>query len=99
LQFLFLVRSVGQITASQKSYSPKRFMTSFLTGLTLIQIYKICAAKLYDLSGSVCLGYNLSTRITAETISKKDGKTFSDVRSESWDVYNGDPVQIQLFEI
>ncbi len=43
----------------------------------------------YDLSGSVCLGYNLSTRITIETISKESGKTASDVRSESWEDYNG----------
>lgn len=43
----------------------------------------------YDLSSSVCLGYNLSTRITTETISKKNVKTTSDVRSESWEDYNG----------
>lgn len=43
----------------------------------------------YDLSGSVCLGYNLSTRINTETISKSGGKTASDVRSESWEDYNG----------
>jgi hypothetical protein len=43
----------------------------------------------YDLSGSVCLGYNLTTRITTETISKESGKTASDVRSESWEDYNG----------
>jgi len=43
----------------------------------------------YDLSGSVCRGYNLSTRIATETISKKDGRTVSDVRSESWEDYNG----------
>jgi hypothetical protein len=44
----------------------------------------------YDLSGSKCLGYNLSTRITTETTSKTGGKTASDVRSESWEDYNGD---------
>ncbi len=43
----------------------------------------------YDLSGSACRGYNLSTRITIETISKESGKTASDVRSESWEDYNG----------
>ena len=43
----------------------------------------------YDLSGSVCLGYSLSTRINTETISKTRGKTASDVHSESWEDYKG----------
>jgi hypothetical protein len=43
----------------------------------------------YDLSGSACRGYNLSTRITIETLSKESGKTASDVHSESWEDYNG----------
>ena len=43
----------------------------------------------YDLSGSVCLGYKLSTRINTETISKAGGKTASNVHSESWEDYNG----------
>jgi EipB-like len=43
----------------------------------------------YDLSGSVCLGSKLSTRINTETTSKTGGKTASDVHSESWADYNG----------